>query len=286
MIPDVQKSSSSGAATMVPEAWTVAERSTETDDTFTLRLAPPEARTSFEFLPGQFNMLYGFGTGESAISISGDPAETDTLVHTIRRVGTVTRALSELRHGDPLGVRGPFGSAWPVERMFGHDLIFLAGGIGLAPLRPAILYALAHRARYGNIVILLGSRSPADIIFLKEIDAWTATAGIEARVSVDRATPDWQRNVGVVTNLIPKAKFDSGKAIAMLCGPEIMMRYSVVELHKRGLDDAQIFLTMERNMKCAVGFCGHCQLGPEFLCRDGPVFRYDRIKPWFSQREL
>ena len=271
---------------MVPEAWTVAERWAETDDTFTLRLAPPEGRTSFDFLSGQFNMLYGFGTGESAISISGDPGETDTLIHTIRSVGTVTQSLAALRPGDSLGVRGPFGSAWPVERMFGHDLIFLAGGIGLAPLRPAIRYALTHRKRYGNIVILLGARSPEDIIFAEEIEAWTATAGIETRVSVDRATPDWPRNVGVVTNLIPKAKFDPCNAIAMICGPEIMMRYSIVELHKRGLDDTQIFLTMERNMKCAVGFCGHCQLGPEFICRDGPVFRYDRIKPWFSQREL
>ncbi len=269
---------------MLPLSCRVAANDWETHDTFTLRLEPPEG--SFDFSPGQFNMLYGFGMGESAISISGDPAETGELIHTIRRVGTVTSALAELNPGDSLGLRGPFGSSWPVERMHGHDLIFLAGGIGVAPLRPAIYYALAHRERYGNIVILLGARTPDDIVFASEIDAWTNTEGIEARVSVDCATQEWKRNVGVVTNLISKASFGPEKAIAMICGPEIMMRYSILELAKRGIGDAQIFLTMERNMKCAIGFCGHCQLGPEFICRDGPVFRYDRLKHWFSQREV
>ena len=162
----------------------------------------------------------------------------------------------------------------------------IAGGIGLAPLRPAIYYALNHRERYGKIVILLGARSPEDVIFASEIESWTDLEDIETRVSVDRATPTWRRNVGVVTNLISKADFAPENAIAMICGPEIMMRYSIIELQKRGMGDSQVFLTMERNMKCAVGFCGHCQLGPEFICRDGPVFRYDRLKYWFSQREI
>lgn len=270
---------------MLPEVCRVAANDWENHDTFTLRLER-DSGEKFAFLPGQFNMLYGFGMGESAISISGDPGETGALYHTIRRVGTVTRALSELQPGDTVGVRGPFGSAWPVDRLFGHDLVFVAGGIGLAPLRPAIYYALAHRERYGTIVILNGARSPADLIFSQEIDLWSAMAGIETRVSVDRSTPDWKRNVGVVSNLISKAGFDPAKSAAMICGPEIMMRYAILELNKRGVDDASVFLSMERNMKCAVGFCGHCQLGPEFICRDGPVFRYDHLKRWFSQREL
>lgn len=289
MIPRVQKAGMPrlhGADPMIPAAFRVAANEPENHDTFTLRLDPSAGAAPCKFAPGQFNMLYAFGAGESAISLSGDPSISGTFTHTIRRVGTVTTALSALRPGDTLGVRGPFGSAWPVERMFGHDLVFVAGGIGLAPLRPAILYALAHRERYGRIVILVGARSPEDVIFTGDIDAWTNTGGIETRVSVDHATPGWTRNVGVVTGLIPRASFRGEKAVAMICGPEIMMRYAIVALQQAGLGDSRIFLTMERNMKCAVGFCGHCQLGPEFICRDGPVFRYDQIKLWFSQREL
>ena len=288
MMPEVHQNpltNRESEASMVPEAWRVVANDWENHDTFTLQLER-DSGGPFAFLPGQFNMLYGFGRGESAISISGADEESGTLYHTIRRVGTVTRALSELNPGDTVGLRGPFGSAWPVERLFGRDLVFIAGGIGLAPLRPAIRYALAHRERYGNIVILIGARSPEDVVFSAEIDQWSGMEGVETRVSVDRATPDWKRNVGVVTNLIAKADFEPSNSAAMICGPEIMMRYAILELNKRGMDDAGIFLTMERNMKCAVGFCGHCQLGPEFICRDGPVFRYDHFKHWFSQREL
>lgn len=270
---------------MLPEVCRVLSNDAETHDTFTLRLER-ESGEPFEFLPGQFNMLYGFGMGESAISISGDPEKNGTLIHTIRRVGTVTRALSELNPGDTIGIRGPFGSAWPVDRMFGRDLVFLAGGIGLAPLRPAIYYALNHRERYGKIVILIGARSPKDVIFAREIEQWSEKDGVEIRISVDRATPDWKQHVGVVTHLIAKGGFDPARSSAMMCGPEIMMRYAILELNRRGMDDSGIFLTMERNMKCAVGFCGHCQLGPAFICRDGPVFRYDHFKTWFNQREL
>ncbi len=239
------------------------------------------------FQPGQFNMLYAFGTGESAISISGDPSEGSSgLIHTVRRVGYVTSALARLSPGDMVGVRGPFGSAWPMEDARGRDLIFMAGGIGLAPLRPAIYHALNHRADYGRIIILTGARTPEDALYLAEQETWREQDGVEGHLTVDRAETPWTHNVGVVTTLVPKACFDPANAVAMICGPEIMMRYSAMELRKSGLTDNRIYVTMERNMKCAVAFCGHCQLGPEFICKDGPVYRFDRIRFWFSQREF
>jgi len=272
---------------MTPAPWRVADRWPETEDTFTLSLEPGDGVDPMPFLPGQFNMLYAFGTGESAISISGHPFATDgRLVHTIRRVGNVTTALDQLQPGDQLGVRGPFGAAWPMDNIRGHDLVFVAGGIGLAPLRPAIYHALTRRDDFGKIVILVGARSPQEVLYPGELDEWRSHDDVECRITVDRAGEGWTRNVGVVTKLIPRANFDQDNAAALICGPEIMMRYTAAELRKRGLADDQILVTMERNMKCAVAFCGHCQLGPEFICKDGPVFRYDRIAFWLNHREV
>jgi len=272
---------------MIPNPWRVANRWEETHDVFSLQLEPVEAKESPLFAPGQFNMLYAFGTGESAISISGDPNDkSGLLTHTIRRVGNVTAALSRLQKGDQIGLRGPFGNPWPMQDLRGRDLVFIAGGIGLAPLRPAIYHALSHRSDYGRIVVLAGAREPEDILFAAELDQWKALGGVESRLTVDRAEDGWTRSVGVVTKLIPKAEFDPANVAALICGPEIMMRYTRTELRKRGVTDDRIFVTMERNMKCAVAFCGHCQLGPEFVCKDGPVFRFDRIAFWFAQREV
>jgi NAD(P)H-flavin reductase len=173
-----------------------------------------------------------------------------------------------------------------MEEARGRDLVFVAGGIGLAPLRPAIYHALANRQDFGRIVILAGARSPEDVLFAAELDQWKAQKGIECRITVDSAGEGWTRNVGVVTKLIPRAEFDSANATAFICGPEIMMRYTATELRNRGVTNEHLFITMERNMKCAVAFCGHCQLGPEFICKDGPVFRFDRIAFWFAQREI
>lgn len=276
-----------GSDPMTPSPWRVADRWDETHDIFTLALEPAAGVEPMRFAPGQFNMLYAFGAGESAISISGDPSVKDgRLIHTVRRVGVVTAALSRLRAGDQLGVRGPFGTPWPMAEVRGRDLVFVAGGIGLAPLRPAIFHALANRGDYGRVVILAGARAPEDVLFAEELDRWKTLDGVECRLTVDRAEEGWSRSVGVVTKLIPKADFDPARAAAMICGPEIMMRYTAIELRKRGLTDDRIFMTMERNMKCAVAFCGHCQLGPEFICKDGPVFRFDRIAFWFAQREI
>ena len=279
---EAQPSPAPVADPMVPESWEVIDRNADTHDTFSLRLRPAEGRLDFQ--PGQFNMLYCFGMGESAISISSDPADPQTVTHTIRRVGTVTNALAQLQPGDTLGVRGPFGTAWPLAEAAGKDVVFVAGGIGLAPLRPAICSVLRDRERYGRVVLLLGARTPADLLFADELENWRTN--MEVVVTVDRSAPDWDGHVGVVTNRIPAAKFDPKRTLAMTCGPEIMMRYTVAELRHAGLADEQIHVSMERNMKCAVGFCGHCQYGPEFICKDGPVFRYDRIEPWFNLKEF
>lgn len=275
-----------GGEPMRPSLYKVKAVRTESRDTFTLELVAPAGEPPPRFLPGQFNMLYAFGSGECAISISGDPAKPQALLHTTRLVGTVTRALSVLRPGDTIGVRGPFGSAWPLAEAEGHDVVFVAGGIGLAPLRPAIDHVLAARERFGKIVLLYGARTPQDVLYRKQLEKWSARLDAEVLVTVDRAESGWRGNVGVVTALIRRAPFDRLNTVAMVCGPEVMMHFTVQELTQRGVREEQIYLSMERNMKCAVGFCGHCQFGPTFVCKDGPVFRYDRVKTWLDLREI
>jgi NAD(P)H-flavin reductase len=269
---------------MLPQTFRVRRVRRETPDTFTLEIEAANGERTFSFAPGQFNMLYAFGVGEIAISISADP-DDKSLTHTTRVVGTVTKALGKLRAGDTLGVRGPFGSNWPVEQLTGHDVVVVAGGIGLAPLRGALEHLLRRRKQFGRLVLLYGVRTPEDVLYRSNLERWR-NEGLQVYLTVDRATGSWSGHVGVVTGLISHAPFDPVSAVAMICGPEIMMRYTVLELQKRGLPDERIFLSMERNMKCAIGFCGHCQFGPEFICKDGPVFRYDRIKNWLGIREL
>jgi len=274
------------ASPMVPDLYRVRQVRRETDDTFTLELGLARGSQPFRFLAGQFNMLAVPGVGEVPISISGDPGAPDTLVHTTRAVGAVTRAMRAMKKGDMLGVRGPYGTGWPVTEAEGHDVLVIAGGIGLAPLRPTIYRLLANRDRYGKVVILYGTRTPADILFRREVEAWRARLDVEVYVTVDRATEGWHGTVGVVTKLIPKAPFDRTRTVAMVCGPEVMMRFTALELEKRGVETDQIYLSMERNMKCGIGLCGHCQCGATFICKDGPVFRYDAIKGLLSQREI
>ena len=271
---------------MLTHPYSVKRVQQETYDTFTVELEPKTKARAESFAPGQFNMLYVFGVGEAPISISGDPAKPETLLHTTRAVGTVTKALWKLRRGDLLGLRGPFGTSWPVEEAKGRDVVILAGGIGLPPLRPSIYQLLSRRQEYGKLVLLYGARTPEDILYGQEIEQWRKRSDFAVDMTVDRATGAWRGNVGVVTTLIPKAIFDPANAIAMVVGPEIMMRFTIVELEKRGIPDERIFLSMERSMKCGFGFCGHCQLGPFFVCKDGPVFRYDRIKPFFGKGEI
>jgi NAD(P)H-flavin reductase len=274
------------AAPMTPHPFVVQRALPETDDTFTLELAADRGFEPLAFRPGQFNMLYVFGVGEVPISISGDPATPQTLVHTTRVVGATTRAMRQLKRGDQLGVRGPFGTAWPVEEAEGQDVLFVAGGIGLAPLRPALYRVLSRRERYGRVVLLYGARTPDDILFRRELRNWRADFDLEVHVTVDRATREWRGNVGVVTALIPRVPFDPRNTVALTCGPEVMMRFTVLELQRRGVEPERVHVSLERNMKCAIGLCGHCQLGAEFVCRDGPVFPYARVRRLLDVREL
>jgi NAD(P)H-flavin reductase len=270
---------------MHPQTFLISNVRKESYDTFTLELHPQNG-AAISYAPGQFNMLYVFGVGEVPISISSDPQQTQRLEHTIRTVGAVTKAMGKLKVGDMLGVRGPFGSSWPVAEAVGNDVIIIAGGIGLAPLRPAMFEFLAQREKFGNIVLLYGARTPDDILFQKDLKKWRAQFDLNVHVTVDRATGGWLGNVGVVTTLVPKAPFDPDNVTVLICGPEVMMRFAVLALQKQGVAFENIYISMERNMKCGIGFCGHCQFGPSFICKDGPVFRYDRIKEWLEIREV
>lgn len=258
----------------------------ETRDTFTLDLQLPPGKKSFSFKPGQFNMLYVFGAGEVPISISGSPLQKDVIRHTVRAVGDVTSLLARLKRGGTLGLRGPFGSHWPVGELRGKDIVIVAGGIGLAPLRPVVYQLLSQREKYQRISLLYGTRSPEDILFKKELKKWRAEFDLDVQVTVDRASPNWRGSVDVVTALIPRAAFRHDNTAAFVCGPEAMMHFTVRALKQRGLRNEDIFISMERNMQCAVGFCGHCQYGPYFICKDGPVFRFDRVERIFRIAEI
>lgn len=270
-----------GADPWVPELRRVGRTRRETHDTWTLELEGAGGGA-----PGQFNMLYVFAVGEVPISISGDTADPSRLVHTVRAVGPVSGAITQLRRGDAVGVRGPFGTGWPVQQAAGRDIVLVAGGLGLAPLRPAVYAVLAARERYGKVVLLYGTRSPNDILYRDEIGEWRRRLDAEVEVTVDHAPSPWRGNVGVVTDLIPRASFDPHDTVAMICGPEVMMRFTVAALRDAGVTPDRIHLSMERNMKCAIGQCGHCQLATEFICRDGPVLRFDRIEHLFGLREI
>ncbi len=270
---------------MVPRLFRVCEVKPELSDTFTLALEPLDGAPT-SFLPGQINMLYAFGVGEIPISISSNTDDPGVLHHTIRAVGKVSAALVAMQPGDLVGVRGPFGAPWPVAEAHGHDILIIGGGVGLAPLRPAINQIVADRHRFGNVVLLYGARTPEDILFSDELRELRGHFDLSVRVTVDRATSKWRGRVGVVTQLIKGGGFDRHQAIAFVCGPEVMMRYAVQMLREQGISYDRIYVSMERNMKCAVGLCGHCQFGSKFVCRDGPVFRFDRIQDIFAVREI
>ena len=271
---------------MAPLVARVTKRHRDAPEVFTLELEPEDPAALAPFTPGQFNMLTVFGVGEVPISFSGDPADQSRLVHTIRAVGPVSGALTELRPGAAVGLRGPFGVGWPMAEAAGKDVVVVTGGLGLAPLRPALYRLFAERERYGKIVLLYGTRSPEDILFRHELEAWRGRLDAEVEVTVDHAMAAWHGHVGVVTTLLPRVEFDPANSIALVCGPEIMMRFAIAALQDVGVADGDIYLSMERNMKCAVGFCGHCQFGPVFVCRDGPVFPYDRLRGLLALKEF
>jgi NAD(P)H-flavin reductase len=270
---------------MVPQVVRVARRRRDAPQVFTLDFEGAPHATS-PFAPGQFNMLTVFGVGEIPISVSSDPADRGRLRHTVRAVGPVSQALTRLRTGDVVGLRGPFGTGWPMAEALGQDVVVVAGGLGLAPLRPVLYRLFAERERYGNVALLYGTRSPGDILFRREIESWRRRLDVDIEVTVDHATGNWRGHVGVVTTLIPRTAFDPTQTIALVCGPEVMMRFVAGALRDAEVAERAIYLSMERNMKCAVGLCGHCQFSRDFVCRDGPVFRYDRIRDLLTLKEI
>ncbi len=269
---------------LMPEPCTVESIERLTQDVFTVTLIDAQGKSQRPFMPGQFNMLYHFGFGEVAISISGDPEKQEGLKHTIRAVGNITEAFQKMKPGDSIGVRGPFGSHWPIEHPEG-DVLVIAGGLGIAPLRPTLLLLDRHRERYNRVALLYGSRSPSDLLFLNDIEAFKKR-GMHVGITVDKGSDGWRGNVGVVTGLIANQLLRPEKTLVHVCGPEIMMRFAVQELLRYPIDNSKLFLSLERNMQCAVGFCGHCQFGPHFVCKDGPVFPYTKLKHWLNIHEL
>jgi NAD(P)H-flavin reductase len=270
-------------APMSPWPYVVAGRRQETADTWTLELEPRNGSLP-EPQPGQFTMLYAWGAGEVPISVSGvDPG--GRLVQTIRDVGAVTHKLCELEPGRSVGVRGPLGRGWPVGELRGADVVVVAGGLGLAPLRPAVRALIEGRREYGRLVLLCGARTPQDLYFLDEVEHWRA-AGVDVQLIVDAGDADWRGPVGVVPKLVERAVFDAGSAAALVCGPEVMMRFTARALSDRGLGADRTWVSLERSMKCGVGHCGHCQIGPTLVCLDGPVYRWDAVEQLLGVREL
>ncbi len=254
--------------------------------TYALKLLDPEIGQGYSWNPGQFNMLYVPGVGESAISMSTDVESADGLViHTIRHVGNVTKAISRLKVGDVVGLRGPFGTSWPLEAIKGMDVVIACGGIGLPPLRGALYSIIRSRSSYGKVTLLYGARTPKDLMYQVEYDAWKQ-ADIDVQVSVDRGDDTWTGRIGVMPMFFYHNRIDPRKTAILTCGPEIMMRFVIYEALARRIPSEHIYVSLERNMKCGQGFCGHCQLGPYFICKDGPVFSFDHLEPFINVEEF
>jgi NAD(P)H-flavin reductase len=279
----VDRAPAPGADAMSSRPFVVRERRQDTRDTTTYVLEPLDG-VPLAFSPGQFTMLGSMGAGEVPISISGDPA-SPLLVHTVRDVGGATHVLVQAQVDDLLEIRGPYGTGWDVEDGLAGDVLIVAGGIGLAPLRPALLAVLADRARYRKVVLLYGARSPADRLYPDELDQWR-DGGIDVECIVDHGTADWPGRVGLVTTLLPGAGVDPASALALVCGPEVMIRHVARALVELGIAPGRVRVSMERNMKCGVGLCGHCQLRELFVCTDGPVLPYSTVAPLLAIREV
>lgn len=270
---------------MAPARYRVVSRIEELDDTVTVGLEPLDDRLAAHTC-GQFHMIWVFGVGEVPVSISSAPDDRGPILHTVRAVGPVTAAIARLAPGDVVGLRGPYGRGWPLDGAGeGRDLALVAGGIGLAPIRPLVRQVLARRDRHGRVAVFIGGRSPEALLYRPEIERWRSHLDLDVEVTVDRAGPGWHGDVGVVTQLLRRLPLDWAGAAAFVCGPEVMMRFAARSLAECGVSESRIHLSLERNMKCAVAQCGHCQLGPVLVCREGPVFDYHRAGPWLATSE-
>lgn len=260
------------------------KKETRDTSTYALKINSKEIQRSYGFRPGQFNMLYIPGVGESPISISSSPSDKE-LTHTIRVAGDVTTSISKLKPGDTILMRGPFGSSWPIEEVEESSLMVIAGGLGIAPLRSVLREIIKRRFKKKGF-ILYGAKTPKDIIFRDEFPRYRD--GFDVFLTVDKADPEeyWKGNIGKVTDLFDKLNFDPLNTVVFICGPEIMMQSCIKELIIRGVAGEKIFLSMERNMNCGVGICGHCMFGPKFICKDGPVFRFSEIEEFLGVKEI
>ena len=265
--------------------FTVTSRRRDTHDTWTVTLEPEDGGT-MPFAAGQFTMVHAFPVGEAPISISGDPARPERLEHTVRDVGSVTHVVTHVEPGEVLGLRGAFGTGWDVASARGGDLVVVAGGIGLAPVRPAVVQVCAARAEFERVVLLYGARTPEEILYLPDLRRWADRHDIDVQVTVDNGQHGWDGRVGLVTQLVARASFDPARTVALVCGPEVMMRYAAMALTARGVPSARVRLSMERSMTCGVGLCGHCQLREFFVCLDGPVLSWERLEPLVTTAEL
>ena len=268
---------------MTPRPFTVAAREQDTVDTWTLALEALDGEPPV-VAPGQFMMVYVFGIGEVPISVSGPAGRPGPVVLTVRSVGAVTAAVCASEPGTVLGLRGPFGNSWPIDEAAGGDVVVVAGGIGLAPLRSLVLRTVERHAEYGEVSLLYGARTPGDLLYTRQLEEWGSAIAVD--VTVDAAEGGWSGKVGVVPKLVAGAQFEADETTAFVVGPEIMMRYTVEALAGRGVPPERIHLSMERHMRCGVGLCGHCQLGPTLICRDGPVYSWAELEPWLKVREL
>jgi sulfhydrogenase subunit gamma (sulfur reductase) len=272
---------------LVPEPARIVAKSTYGPDihSFRLRLVDPIARARYAFMPGQFNMVYVPGVGEVAISIASDP-DDDDLEHIIRIVGRTTQVIERLGIGDVLGIRGPYGNGWPLHEVHGSDILVVTGGLGCAPVAGAIEYIFRRRPDYGSITVLHGVKKAMDLVHRQRFEAWRQQPDTRILLTTDQPDRHWRDRTGVVTELFTELSFDAERTRVLMCGPEVMMRYAIGFLRSRAIPDERVFVSLERNMRCAVGLCGRCQLGPEFLCKDGPIFSYARIARFFEVRGL
>ena len=270
----------------IPLEAEVLERVDESPGIFTLslRLVEDREHRAYRFQPGQFNMLYLYGSGEVPISVVADRQDSGVLTHTIRALGRITNAMAQLKIGDRIGLRGPYGRGWPMREAEDHDVIVVTGGLGCAPSVSIIHHILSHRDRFRHLSILQGVKHTDDLIWRDQYAAWAQLPDVQVLLAADVADAGWHGHVGLVTTLFDRLRLEPAQAVAMLCGPEIMMRVAAHDLHTRGLAPADIYLSMERNMQCAVGHCGHCQMGGSFVCRDGPVFAWPEIRDLLGVR--
>jgi NAD(P)H-flavin reductase len=268
-----------------PHEAIVVERIDESPSIFTLRLkfTDPEVHKQYRFSPGQFNMLYLYGVGEVAISVVSDPSDSQLYDHTIRIVGRVTRGLAKLQNGDRIGVRGPYGRGWPTDKIYGKDVLVVTGGLGCAPVVAMINYIFRRREDFGKLSIVQGVKHSDEFIYQGRYEQWGKEPNTEIFITADEPSGHWPWYKGTAVDVLPKIKFKPENTVALMCGPEIMMKFTVKALLERGLAEKDVYLSMERNMQCAVGHCGHCQYGGLFICKDGPVFTYPELKALFTR---